>query len=410
MTETEIYAAARKAEEQARALFDKIDANERHWTEKVIRAFAENRVSEACFAGTTGYGYDDLGRETIEKIFASLFDTECALVRSNFVNGTHAIACGILAPLSAGDVMLSVGPVYDTLMTLVGARGAVGGTFRDYGIEYREFPFEQNKPDIKALAAAASDAKVREVFIQRSPGYTARGGLSPEEIGKIAQAVKKVNPSAAVVVDNCYGEFCAPAEPTAFGADLCCGSLIKNPGGGIANCGGYVAGRADLVEKAAFRLTLPGIGGECGATLDNNRRILQGLFNAPHATAQALKTAVFAANLFSILGLSVSPGPDEARTDIIQTVDTGSEERLCALCRGIQSSSPVDSFASPVPAPMPGYDCPVIMAAGTFVQGSSLELSCDAPVRPPYRAYLQGGLTFEAGRYGVLNAALKMFL
>jgi cystathionine beta-lyase family protein involved in aluminum resistance len=345
------------------------------------------------FAGTTGYGYDDLGRDALEKIYADIFGTESALVRIQFANGTHAIACALFAALAPGDVMVSLtGAPYDTLRGVIGIGGKpLWGSLAFYGVRYAE--------GWEHIGAA------KAVYIQRSRGYTSRKALSVSEIGSIIQRVRAVNPSAIVIVDNCYGEFTETLEPTAVGADICAGSLIKNPGGGLAPCGGYVAGRAELVERAAERLTVPGIGGECGATLGQGRALFQGLFNAPHATAQALKTAVFAAALFELLGFAVSPGSSEPRFDIIQSIELGSPELLKRFCRGLQRGSPVDSFAAPEPWAMPGYDCDVIMAAGTFTQGASIELSADAPLREPYRVYVQGGLTYESGKLGILSAA-----
>jgi cystathionine beta-lyase family protein involved in aluminum resistance len=349
------------------------------------------------FAGTSGYGYDDLGRETFEKVFADVFGAESALVRVQFVNGTHAIACALFAALGPNDLMVSLtGAPYDTLRGVVGISPAEPkwGSLAFYGVKYAE-GWEYVK-----------DAKA--VYIQRSRGYTARSALSVANISDIINKVREVNPSAIVIVDNCYGEFVEMLEPTAVGADLCAGSLIKNPGGGLAPCGGYVAGRSDLVERAAERLTVPGIGGECGATLGQNKLLFQGLFSAAHVTAQALKTAVFSAALFELTGYQVSPRYDEARYDIIQSIELGSPELLKRFCKGLQRGSPVDSFAAPEPWAMPGYDCDVIMAAGAFTQGASIELSADAPLREPYRVYMQGGLTYESGKLGVLSAAREI--
>lgn len=401
-----LWDLCRKAEAKARGRFALLEERASCNTAKILSAFSEHRVSDACFGGTTGYGYDDMGRDKLDQIYAQVFGAEKALVRTGFVNGTHTIAAAMFSCVGAGDVFLSVtGSVYDTLQTVVGLRGKVGGTFADYGIDYREVPLKEGRPDLPAIEQAAADHQVKGVFIQRSRGYAQRQTLSCEEIGEICKVVRKVNPDAAIVVDNCYGEFVEETEPTQHGADLTAGSLIKNPGGGLAPTGGYIAGRADLVERAAFRLTVPGIGGECGATLGVNRSLYQGLFMAPHTVCQALKTAVFAAALLEEMGFSVSPGSGEERHDIIQTVDFGKPEPLLAFCRGIQAGAPVDSFAAPEPWDMPGYDCPVVMAAGAFIQGSSIELSCDAPMREPYTAFLQGGLTYEAGRLGVMAGA-----
>ncbi|MBO7276233.1 MAG: methionine gamma-lyase family protein [Clostridia bacterium] len=395
------------AEKKAAAQFEHIDRVAFKNTEKVLDAFSEYRVSDSMFAGTTGYGYDDIGRDTLEKIYAKVFGAEAALVRLNIVNGSHAIACAMLSCLSCGDTLLSVtGAPYDTLQTLIGLRGKIGGTFPEYGIGYKQVDLKNGEPDIPAIIENAKDASA--VFIQRSRGYGIRRTLSCAEIGEIVQAVRSVNPTAPVIVDNCYGEFCEEQEPLAYGADLICGSLIKNPCGGLAPSGGYVAGRADLVERAAFRLTLPGIGGECGATFGQNRLLFQGFFLAPHTTAQALKTAVFCAAAMEELGYDVSPASCERRYDIIQTINFGAPEPLLAFCRGVQEGAPVDSFATPEPWPMPGYDCPVVMAAGAFIQGSSIELSCDAPMREPYTAYMQGGLTYESGKLGILKAVNRL--
>lgn len=408
MTE-ELRELARRAEARCQGRFAEIDRIALAGTERVLAAFAEERVQAGDFAGTTGYGYDDVGRDKLERIYARVFGAEAALVRTNFVNGTHAIACAMFACVRPGQTMVSItGGVYDTLETVVGKRGALPGTFPDYGIGYREVPLKDGAPDLPSILEAVRDPAVSAVFIQRSRGYGIRKTLSPEEIGALCRAVKAVNPDIVAMVDNSYGEFVCESEPLAHGADLMAASLIKNPGGGLAPCGGYVAGRADLVERAAERLTLPGIGGECGASLNVNRSLYQGFFMAPHVTAQAVKTGAFCAAVMEELGYRVSPTADEERYDIIQTIDFGSPEPLIRFCRGIQSASPVDSFACPEPGDMPGYEDPVIMAAGAFIQGSSIELSCDAPLRAPYTCYLQGGLTYESGKLGILRAAQTM--
>ncbi len=400
---------ARRAEIRCAGRFAEIDRIALVCTEKVLAAFAQERVQAGDFAGTTGYGYDDVGRDKLERIYARVLGGEQALVRTSFVNGTHAIACAMFACLRPGQTMVSVtGGVYDTLETLVGKRGKLPGTFPDYGMGYRETPMKNGMPDEAAIREAVSAPDVGAVFIQRSRGYGLRKTLSPEEIGALARLVKSVNPNIVVMVDNSYGEFTCETEPLAHGADLMAASLIKNPGGGLAPCGGYVAGRADLVARAAERLTLPGIGGECGASLGMNRALYQGFFLAPHVTAQAVKTAAFCAGVMAELGYRVSPAPEEPRYDIIQTIDFGNPEPLIRFCQGIQSASPVDSFALPQPGDMPGYESQVIMAAGAFIQGSSIELSCDAPLREPYTCYFQGGLTYEAGKLGVLRAAERL--
>ncbi|MCX7615062.1 MAG: methionine gamma-lyase family protein [Clostridiales bacterium] len=405
-----LLALGQKAEGEADFIFREHSRIAMLNTEKVLNAFQKHRVSESYFAGTTGYGYSDQGRDKLDEIYADVFGGEAGLVRLSFVNGTHAIACAIFSSLKKGDVLLSAtGPLYDTLKTVVGQNEEKRGTFYDYGIGYREVPMlSVGLPDLPAIEAAASNKDVKTVFIQRSRGYSDRKALSCAMIKEIIDIVKKVNPHACILVDNCYGEFVEEIEPCNIGADLIAGSLIKNPGGGIAPSGGYVVGRKDLVEAAAYRLTVPGIGGECGATLGNNRLLYQGLFMAPHIVLQAIKTAVFCAYVMEDLGFSVSPSYKEKRYDIIQTIRFGKEEPLLQFCKGIQMSSPVDSFASPEPWDMPGYDCKVIMAAGTFIQGASIELSCDAPMREPYLAYLQGGLTFESGKLGILKAAQKI--
>lgn len=387
--------------------FAAIDATAERNTARVLAAFQNNRVSDSLFGGTTGYGYGDKGREVLDSIYAEVFKTQSALVRLGFVNGTHAITAALYACLSPGDVLLSAtGTPYDTLLGVIGISGSYHGSLKHYGVGYAQADMlPSGEPDMAAIEKMAADKKVRAVFIQRSRGYTGRPALTIEKIGRIISCVKNVNPAAAVIVDNCYGEFVEELEPSHAGADIIAGSLIKNPGGGLAPTGGYVAGRRDLVEAASYRMTVPGIGGECGPTLGNSRLLYQGLFMAPHTVAQALKTAVFAASLMELLGYKTSPASDAARSDIIQAIDFGDAELLKRFCRGIQAGAPVDSFVVPEPWEMPGYDCPVIMAAGAFVQGSSIELSADAPMKEPFRVYLQGGLTFEAGKLGIMRAA-----
>ena len=397
---------AKEAQTDIQSQFASIDEIAEYNSRKVLAAFQNNRVAEACFAGTTGYGYDDLGRDTLDKIYADIFETEDALVRIQFVNGTHAIASCLYGVLEPGDVLLSaVGAPYDTIQGVIGITGDYPLSLKKYGIEYREVPISrENTPDRERLAEMAADPKVKAVLIQRSKGYSTRASLSVAEIGELISSVKSVNPSAICVVDNCYGEFVEKTEPSQVGADLIVGSLIKNPGGGLAPTGGYICGRAELVERASFRLTVPGIGRECGSTLGNNRALYQGLFLAPHTVAQALKTAIFAARMMEKLGYDTEPRSDQVRHDIIQMISLGSPERVEQFCRGIQAGSPVDSFVTPVPWDMPGYDVPVIMAAGAFIQGASIELSADAPMREPYTVYMQGGLTYESGKTGILLA------
>ncbi len=406
----EVYEMARRAEQRCLGRFTEIDRVAEENTRRVMEAFQDNRVSESCFAGTTGYGYDDQGRDTLDKIYAQLFGTESALVRIGFVNGTHALTAAMFALAKPGETVLAVtGTPYDTLRSAIGIAGDGFGSLKFYGIDYAQVDLkEDGEPDYESIAAAAADPKVRGVMIQRSRGYGERRALTVEEIGRICRTVKEVNPEAKIMVDNCYGEFTDVMEPTHVGADIVAGSLIKNPGGGLAPTGGYVAGSRELVERAALRLTTPGIGGECGSTLGNNRLLFQGLFLAPHTVAQALKTAVFCAAMMEELGLESSPGVEEKRSDIIQMIKLGSAERMKRFCLGIQAGAPVDSYVTPEPWPMPGYDCPVIMAAGAFIQGSSIELSADGPMREPYIVYMQGGLTYESGKLGILMAVSAM--
>ena len=406
----EVYELARRAEKRAAAQFAALEIISRENTYRVMAAFQDNRVSEACFAGTTGYGYDDLGRETLEKIYAQVFGAEAALVRLQFVNGTHALTCALSALCRPGEKILGAsGEPYDTLHKALGISGDEFGSLRFYGIGYEQVELSASgAPDIPAIEKALEDRTIKAVILQRSIGYGSRRALSIAEIRSVCEAVKGKRQDVAVFVDNCYGEFTNTLEPTHVGADLIAGSLIKNPGGGLAPTGGYIAGRADLVARAANRLTTPGIGGECGSTLGNNRILFQGFFMAPHTVQQALKTAVFAAAVMEELGIPSFPRYNEARSDIIQRIALGSPEKMKAFCRGIQAGAPVDSFVTPEPCPMPGYDDEVIMAAGAFIQGSSIELSCDGPVREPYNVYLQGGLTYESGRFGVMMAVSGM--
>lgn len=389
--------------------FSRIDAIAEANTQKVLAAFQKHRVAESYFAGTTGYGYDDIGRDKLEEIYADIFGTEDALVRINFVNGTHTIACALYGALKPGDVLLSaVGAPYDTLLGVIGVVDKGPGSLKDWGVEYRQVDLVDDKPDLDGMAKAASDPKVKAVLIQRSRGYATRASLSVDEIGEMCSVIKAVNPDAAILVDNCYGEFVEEKEPTQVGADLVVGSLIKNPGGGLAPTGGYIAGRRDLVESAAMRMSCPGIGKECGSTLGNNRLLYQGLFMAPHTVAQAVKTAVFAARVMELLGYEAEPTSNAVRHDIIQMIHMRDPKTLKKFCRGIQFGAPVDSYVTPEPWDMPGYDSQVIMAAGAFIQGASIELSADAPMREPYTVYLQGGLTYESGKTGVLLAVEQL--
>ena len=390
--------------------FTRIDEIADFNTQKVLSAFQKHRVADTYFQSTTGYGYDDLGREKLGEIYADIFGTEDAMVRINFVNGTHAIASALYGVLRPGDVLLSaIGAPYDTLQGVIGITGDGNGSLREFGVEYRQVDVtEEDTPDIPGIVQAVQDPRIKAVLIQRSRGYATRASLSVEKIGEIVKAIRSVNPTVNVLVDNCYGEFVETIEPSQVGADLIMGSLIKNPGGGLAPMGGYVAGRRDLVESTAYRMTVPGIGRECGATLGNNRALYQGLFMAPHTVAQATKTAVFAAKVMELLGYRTDPLSTDIRHDIIQMIHMEKPEAVEKFCKGIQFGAPVDSFVTPVPWAMPGYDCPVIMAAGAFIQGASIELSADAPMRPPYTVYMQGGLTYESGKLGILLAAEEL--
>lgn len=397
----------KQAEQYLTPYFVRIDEIADYNTQKVLAAFRAHRVSDTMFAGTTGYGYDDHGRDTLEEIYADLFGTEAGLVRLGFVNGTHALSCALFGALGPGDVMLSVTSApYDTLLNTV--TGDCPGSMKRYGIGYRQVDLKDGRLDLEAIEKAAAADDVKMVFLQRSRGYAVRQTLSCAEIGEACAVVRRVNPNAVIMVDNCYGEFTEELEPTQVGADMCAGSLIKNPGGGLAPTGGYIVGRKDLVERAAYRLTAPGIGGECGCTMGQNRLLYQGLFLAPHVTAQAIKTAVFCAKVMQLLGFTVDPAPEAPRYDIIQTIAFGAPDPLRRFCEGIQAGAPVDSFVTPEPWAMPGYDDPVIMAAGAFVQGASIELSADAPMREPYVCYMQGGLTYPSGKAGILLAAEKL--
>ena len=406
----EVYALAKETEGRIRPEFDRIDEIAEQNTRKVMAAFQDNRVSDACFAGTTGYGYDDLGRETLDKIYAQIFHTEAALVRTGFVNGTHALTAAMFSLVAPGDTILAAtGLPYDTLRNAIGISGDCHGSLKFYGVNYAQTDLAPDgAPDYDAIRRTAAAPKVKGVMIQRSRGYEDRRALSVEEIGKICSIVRSVNPEANIMVDNCYGEFTEQREPTEVGADIIAGSLIKNPGGGIAPTGGYVAGKKELVDRAAMRLTTPGIGGECGSTLGVNRLLFQGLFLAPHTVAQALKTAVFCAAMLESIGFETSPKVGENRSDIIQMIRLQTGENMKRFCAGIQAGAPVDSYVTPEPWQMPGYDCPVIMAAGSFIQGSSIELSADGPFQPPYTVYMQGGLTYESGKLGIMMAVSAM--
>ena len=401
---------AAQAEGELKDSFARIDAMAEANTHKVLAAFRKHRVAEVYFAGTTGYGYDDLGRDKLDLIYADLFGTEDALVRIGFVNGTHAITTALFSILRPGDVLVSaVGAPYDTLLGVIGVTDKGPGSLKDFGVGYRQVELTaEDTPDLEALGRAVREPNVKAVLIQRSKGYSTRASLSVDEIGEMCAVIRANNENAAILVDNCYGEFVEEKEPTHVGADLVVGSLIKNPGGGLAPTGGYLAGRRDLIEGAAMRLTCPGIGKECGSTLGNNRLLYQGLFMAPHTVAQAVKTAVFGAKIMELLGFETEPRSNAVRHDIIQMIHLGDPEKVKRFCKGIQSGAPVDSYVTPEPWDMPGYDCQVIMAAGAFVQGATTELSADAPMREPYTVYLQGGLTYESGKAGIMLAVEEL--
>lgn len=390
---------------EATKVFQQIDAVAEYNTLKVLDAMRECRVSDAHFNTTSGYAYDDIGRGKLEELYAKVFGAERALVRTQFVSGTHTLATVLFGILRPGDELVSLtGTPYDTMQTVIGYENESKGSLKEFGILYNELPMVDGKVDIDNIGKIVTD-KTKMVLIQRSRGYSMRKPLSIADIREICSAVKSVKPDCICFVDNCYGEFVEKEEPVEAGADIMAGSLIKNPGGGIAPTGGYIVGKNELVELASYRLTAPGMGDELGASLSNNRLLFQGFFLAPHVVAQAIKGAVFAAGIFDRLGFVTSPAPNTMRGDIIQAIELGTAEKLIAFCQGLQKYSPVDSFAAPEPWDMPGYADQVIMAAGTFVQGASIELSADGPMRAPYNVYLQGSLTFEHAVAGIMGAA-----
>lgn len=390
---------------ECQASFAHIDDIAEQNTLKVLDAMRECQVAESHFNTTSGYAYSDIGRMKVDELYAKVFGAERALVRTQFVSGTHTLATVLFGILRPGDKLVSLtGAPYDTMQTVIGYESESKGSLKEFGIKYDELAMLDGKVDMAGIAAKITpDCKM--VLIQRSRGYSLRDPLSIEDIEQICAEVHRVKPDCVCFVDNCYGEFVDLKEPVQVGADIMAGSLIKNPGGGIALTGGYIIGKDELVELASYRLTSPGMGDELGASLANNRMIFQGLFMAPHVVAQAIKGAVFAAGMFSKLGYNTLPLPTDVRGDIIQAVQLNSPEKLKAFCRGIQKYSPVDSFAAPEPWDMPGYEDQVIMAAGTFVQGASIELSADGPMRPPYNVYMQGGITFEHAVIGIMGAA-----
>lgn len=408
--EDKLLELAERAEERVAVQFKGIEETKRWNQQKMLAAFQQAKVSESSFAASTGYGYGDRGRDQLDEVYARAFGAEDALVRYNFVSGTHALTVALFGVLRPGDTVLcATGTPYDTIQGVFGLPGREEpGSLRDFGIVYEQVELlPDGTVDYRELERELGK-DCRMVYIQRSRGYSLRPSMSVADIERLAGFVKERSPGCIVMVDNCYGEFVEREEPTARGADLMAGSLIKNPGGGAAPTGGYIAGRRDLVELCSYRLTTPGTGRELGCTLGHNRELFLGAFHAPNVTGEALKTAVFGAELFSGLGFEVTPGPEEARADIIQAIKLKEREALVAFCRGIQKASPVDSFVTPEPSPMPGYDSDVIMAAGAFTLGSSIELSADAPLREPYAVWMQGGLNYASGQLGVLLAAQEM--
>ncbi|WP_101698483.1 methionine gamma-lyase family protein [Clostridium minihomine] len=407
--EDKILSASQQAMEQLEPVFQNIDATTGYNQQKMMAAFNQARVSESHFTATTGYGYGDRGRDTLDQVYAYALGAEDALVRANFVSGTHALTVALFGVLRPGDTMLSVtGIPYDTLRGVLGITEQTNGSLKEFGIDYEQVDLkEDGTPDYDAMEQRIHPG-IKMVYIQRSRGYSLRPSLFIEDIERIAEIAKRRAPNCIVMVDNCYGEFVQKEEPTQRGADLMAGSLIKNPGGGIAPTGGYIAGRRDLVESCSYRLTTPSTGREVGCTLGHNRELFLGAFHAPNVTGEALKTAAFTSALFSQLGYDVTPKWDEPRADIIQAVLLREKEALIAFCQGIQKGAPVDSFVTPEPWDMPGYDCQVIMAAGAFTLGASIELSADAPLRDPFAVWMQGGLNFHSGKLGAMLAAQSM--
>ena len=396
--------------ERSKKQFERIDDITEFNQLKVLSAFIKNGVSESSFAGSTGYGYDDRGRDVLERVMADCMGAEDALMRHNFVSGTHTLTVALFGALRPGDKVICVtGRPYDTITGVFGIDEVTDGSLADFGVEYGQVDLKADgMPDIEKIKEILKKEQPKMAYIQRSRGYSLRPSLKISDIKEVIDAIREVSPNSIIMVDNCYGEFVEKCEPCEIGADIIAGSLIKNPGGGIAPTGGYIAGRKDLVEKCAMRLTCPGVGKEVGATLGHSRELYLGLFSAPHVVGEAVKTAVYTAALFELLGFSVTPSSDEVRGDIIQCVTLGSAEGLVAFCQGMQSGAPVDSFVVPEPWDMPGYTDPVIMAAGAFTLGASIELSADGPLREPYAAWMQGGLNFHSAKAGVLLAAQKM--
>ena len=404
-TKVRIESLVEASEDELRESFVEIDKRTYELQKRVLAAFTDNRVSDSHFAWRTGYGYNDDGRDAVEKVYAQVFGAEKALVRTNIVNGTHAISLAILGVLKAGEKLVyCTGEPYDTLQSIIGTEGdPEPGTLKELGIEYGSIDLIDDEFDYDSIEKIIKEESPRMLAIQRSTGYGCRKSITVNQIGEFIHFVRSRGSDAVIMVDNCYCEFASFDEPSAVGADLVCGSLIKNPGGGLALSGGYIVGRENLVDRIAYRLTCPGIGAECGLTFGQTRAMLQGLFMAPHITAGALKSAMLFGRVYNKLGFDICPNESMERSDIIQAIKLGTPEAVSAFCKGIQSASPIDSFAAPVASEMPGYDDEVIMAAGTFVQGASIELSADGPMREPYNVYYQGALTFEHGKIGLIS-------
>ncbi len=406
----ELKALDKKALEKVKPYFDEIEKVTEYNQQKVLKAFIDNRVSEPDLGTSTGYGYDDIGRDKLDKVLAQCLGTEDALIRHSFASGTHTLSVALFGILRPNDKVLSLtGRPYDTIIGVFGIDEKTDGSLADFGIEYSQVDLKADgTPDIEAIKAALKKDKYKMAYIQRSRGYSLRPSLHIAELKELCDAVREVSPETVIMVDNCYGEFVEMKEPSQAGADLFAGSLIKNAGGGIAKSGGYIAGKKKYVEMCAHRMTCAGVGREIGATLGHNRELYMGLFFAPHTVGEALKTAVYAAAVFELLGFKVSPRTDEKRADIIQSIILGSREKMIAFCKGLQSGSPIDSFVSPEPSYMPGYTDDVIMAAGAFTLGASIELSADGPLREPYALWMQGGLNFHSAKTGILLAVKNM--
>lgn len=406
----ELKALDKKALQKVKPYFDEIEKVTEYNQQKVLKAFIDNRVSEPDLGISTGYGYDDSGRDKLDKVLAQCLGTEDALIRHSFASGTHTLSVALFGILRPNDKVLSLtGRPYDTIIGVFGIDEKTDGSLADFGIEYSQVDLKADgTPDIEAIKAALKKDKYKMAYIQRSRGYSLRPSLHIAELKELCDAVREVSPETVIMVDNCYGEFVEMNEPSQAGADLFAGSLIKNAGGGIAKSGGYIAGKKKYVEMCAHRMTCAGVGREIGATLGHNRELYMGLFYAPHTVGEALKTAVYAAAVFELLGFKVSPLPDEKRADIIQSIILGSREKMIAFCKGLQAGSPIDSFVSPEPSYMPGYTDDVIMAAGAFTLGASIELSADGPLREPYALWMQGGLNFHSAKVGILLAVKEI--